>query len=227
MSTIDSNKSVYEGLGLSQSSQSSRTKNDNELGQDAFMELMMAQLKNQNPLEPMENGEFLAQMAQFSTASGIEDMQSSMDSFISSFNSSQALQASSLVGRQVMLESNTAQLTADGTVEGSAALPVSTNAMRIAIHDPAGQLVRTIDMGQQSSGDVRFSWDGMTDSGQPAPAGNYVITAEAAIDGQVQALNSSVIASVESVTLGQGGRDVSLSVAGQGEVSMSRISKIM
>lgn len=227
MSTINTNNSVYENLGLSQTSQSGQTQNSNELGQDAFMELMLAQLKNQNPLEPMENGDFLAQMAQFSTASGIDEMNASMQQLASSFNSNQALQASSLVGRQVLLASDSAQLDAGGNVEGAAYLPVSTDSMRVSIYDSSGQVVRTIDYGQQSSGIVDFNWDGMTDDGAQAPAGDYTIKAEANIDGQAQALGTAVVATVESVVLGQGGRDVTLNVAGQGGVPMSSISKIM
>lgn len=228
MSSIETNSSVYDSLGLSQSSsQTAQSSNSNELGQDAFMELMIAQLKNQNPLEPMENGEFLAQMAQFSTASGVGELKDSFDNFTSSFNSNQALQASSLVGREVQVPSNTALLTADGSVNGTVDLPVSSPSLRISIVDQSGQTVRTIDMGQQSSGEVAFSWDGTDDSGTRVDEGNYYIAAEALLEGQTYALDTSVIAPVESVTLGQGGSNVSLSVAGQGNIPMSSVRKIM
>jgi len=227
MSSIETNKSVYDGLGLSQGQQSTQGANKNELGQDAFMQLMLAQLKNQNPLDPMDNGDFLAQMAQFSTASGVGELKNSFDNFSSGFNSTQALQASSLVGRKVLVEGNTAQLPASGGIEGTANLPVSSNDVRLAVQNAGGQIVRTIDLGRQSAGEMNFTWDGMDGNGNRAPVGNYVITAEALIDGKAQALRTSVVAPVESVTLGQGGRDISLSVAGQGEVPMSSVSKIM
>jgi flagellar basal-body rod modification protein FlgD len=227
MSSIESNSGVYDTLGLSQSSQSTQGAKKNELGQDAFMQLMIAQLKNQNPLEPMDNGQFLTQMAQFTTASGMGELKDSFNTFASGFNSNQALQASSLVGRQVLVAGDTARLEASGGVEGSASLPVSTMNMQITIRNAGGQVMRTIDMGQQQAGEVNYSWDGLDGNGNRAPVGNYLITAEAAIDGKMQALNTSVVAPVESVTLGQGGRDISLSVAGMGEVPMSSVSKIM
>ncbi|MGM0594028.1 MAG: flagellar hook assembly protein FlgD [Pseudomonadota bacterium] len=226
MSSIESNKNVYDSLGLSQQPKSKQQGGD-ELGQDAFMELMLTQLKNQNPLEPMENGDFLAQMAQFSSASGIGELKDAFDDFATGFNSSQALQASSLVGREVILQSGKAQLSASGGVAATADLPVSTTAMHVTVSDPAGQVVRTMNFGQQGAGEVDISWDGMTDSGVRAVPGDYVIRAEAAIDGEMQSLDTSVAAAVESVTLGQGGRDVTLNVAGQGDVPMSSIRKIM
>lgn len=227
MSSIETNSSVYDSLGVSQATQSTQSSNSNELGQDAFMELMIAQLQNQNPLEPMENGEFLAQMAQFSTASGMGELKASFDNFSNSFNSTQALQASSLVGRQVQVTSDRAHLTADGNVTGMVQLPVSTSQLRISVSDANGQLVRTIDLGQQPSGEIDFTWDGTNDDGARVAAGDYRIKAEALIEGQTYAVNTSMVATVESVTLGQGGRDISLTVAGQGEVPMSSISKIM
>lgn len=227
MSSIETNKSVYDGLGLSQNQQSTQGTNKNELGQDAFMQLMLAQLKNQNPLDPMDNGDFLAQMAQFSTASGVGELKNSFDNFSSGFNSTQALQASSLVGRKVLVEGNTAQLQASGGIEGTASLPVSSNDVLLTVQNAGGQIVRTINLGQQPAGEMNFAWDGRDSNGNRAPVGNYVVSAEAAIDGKMQALKTSVVAPVESVTLGQGGKDISLSVAGQGDVPMSSISKIM
>jgi flagellar basal-body rod modification protein FlgD len=106
-------------------------------------------------------------------------------------------------------------------------LPASTTDVRISIQSAGGQVLRTFDLGQQQAGEVAYSWDGMDGNGNRAPVGNYKITAEAMIDGKMQALSTSVVAPVMSVTLGQGGRDISLTVAGMGDVPMSSVSKIM
>ncbi len=225
MATIDpSSANIYDSLGLS--SRKENAKQSDGL-QDQFMTLMLTQMKNQDPLEPMENGEFLAQLAQFNTVSGIQELQKSFSDFASSMQGNQALQASTMVGRNVQLRSNTAQITSGETVNGSAELFASTTSLRVTIQDSVGQVVRTMDMGQRAAGEVSFQWDGRTDSGVPAASGKYYIVAEAAIDGQMQALTTNVEARVESVTLGQVGSEISLNVVGQGAVAMSRINKIM
>ena len=225
MSTIDTTGSnPYEALGLT--SRKSTVKEGDGL-QDQFMTLMLTQMKNQDPLKPMENGEFLAQLAQFNTVSGINELQKSFTDFASSMQGNQALQASTLVGRSVLVDGNTVQLSPQGGAEGSAELPFSTSSTRLLIHDAGGQLVRSMDFGGQAAGTMNFSWDGMDGSGNRAPPGNYSITAEAAIDGQMQALHTKVVGAVESVTLGQGGREISLNVAGMGEIALSRVNQIM
>ena len=225
MSTIDPTSSnPYEALGLA--SRKSTEKEGDGL-QDQFMTLMLTQMKNQDPLKPMENGEFLAQLAQFNTVSGINELQQSFSDFASSMQGNQALQASTLVGRSVLVDGSNVQLQAQGGAEGTADLPVSTLSTRILIHDSSGQLVRSMDLGQQAAGAINFAWDGMDGSGNRALPGNYSVTAEAGIDGQMQALNTKVVAAVESVTLGQGGREISLNVAGVGEIALSRVNQIM
>lgn len=225
MSTINTNSSIYDSLGVSQQNQSA-TGSSNELGQDAFMKLMIAQMQNQDPLSPMENGQFIAQLAQFQSVSGINALSSTFSEFASSMQSNQALQASALIGRQVLVDSNTAALADTGSINGATILPASTTNMNVYVYDSTGQLVRTINMGQQSSGEVEFSWDGMDDSGNRLPAGQYDFKVEAMADGENYELATAIYASVESVVLG-GSNGITLNVNGQGEVPMSIVSKIM
>ncbi len=225
MSTINTNSSIYDNLGLSQTPQTS-TNSNNELGQDAFMRLMLAQMQNQDPLSPMENGQFIAQLAQFQSVSGINDLSTSFSDFVTSMQSNQALQASALVGRQVLVDSNTAALSDTGAVNGAAILPASTTNMNVYVYDSSGQLVRTINMGEQSAGEIEFSWDGMDGSGNRLPAGQYDFKVEAAYEGENYELASAFYSTVESVVLG-GGNGITLNVTGQGEVPMSIVSKIM
>lgn len=225
MTTINTNSSVYDSLGLSQNTQPS-TGSSNELGQDAFMRLMLAQMQNQDPLSPMENGQFIAQLAQFQSVSGINDLSNSFSDFVTSMQSNQALQASALVGRQVLVDSNTAALGDSGAVNGAAVLPASTTNMNVYVYDSSGQLVRTINMGEQSAGEIEFSWDGNADDGSRLPAGQYDFKVEAAYEGENYELATAFYATVESVVLG-GGNGITLNVTGQGEVPMSIVSKIM
>ncbi len=224
MSTIDTSSALYQSLGLTGSSQSVNEETDTQAD---FMELLIAQLENQDPLEPMENGEFLAQLAQFETASGIEQLNTTASSLISSITSNQALQASLLVGRDVLVEGNTGGLGETGGMSGAADLKSSTSSLQVNIYDTAGQVVRTINLGQRAAGQVDFTWDGITNSGNRAAAGSYVISAEAEINDEMQSLKTYIAAPVDSVTLGQGGGEATLSVSGVGEVPMSKIRQIM
>lgn len=171
-----------------------------ELGQDEFLELMMAQLKHQDPMEPMENGDFLGQMAQFSTVTGIEDMQKSLDTMTSTFASQQTLESTQLVGHEVLVENNLMSLDSEGDTGGSFELEASSGDVKMDISDGSGKVIRQISLGEFSSGRHDFTWDGMNDAGERMAAGNYTVSINAA-DGETftaaTVLTSRVIDSVE------------------------------
>lgn len=218
---------AFESLGVSSSNLQKRSAKSDKLGQEEFLELMLAQLRNQNPLKPMENGEFLGQMAQFGTVSGIQDLQASFNQLADALQSNQALQASALVGRSVLTPGGRGVLEQGGEVAGVVDLPASTTALTINVKDNTGQLVRRLEMGPQAAGTVQFKWDGMTDDGQAAPPGVYQVSADAVLDGTVTAVETRVAAKVESVSIGRGGQGVVLNVAGLGAVPLSEITQIM
>ncbi|EXF45442.1 flagellar basal body rod modification protein [Pseudomonas sp. BAY1663] len=144
----------------------------NDLGKNEFLELLVAQLNNQNPLEPQENGEFIAQLAQFSTVEGVEKLNTSMESILSGYQSSQALQASSLVGRKVIVPTDKAVVDTSETFKASLVLPVSSNNVYVNVYDDTGAVVSRVNLGQQEAGNVSFMWDGKDSSGntlRPAP----------------------------------------------------------
>ena len=115
-----------------------------ELGQTEFLELMTAQLENQDPFKPLENGDFLAQIAQFSTVSGIGDLQKSFDKLSTSLVSNQALQAANLVGHKVLAPTGTVGLTQGGSVKGSIELPAASSQVTINVLDRSGQTIREL-----------------------------------------------------------------------------------
>ena len=173
---------------------------NNDLGQTEFLELMMAQLEFQDPMKPMDNGEFLGQMAQFSTVTGIEGMQKSIDELSATYSSSQTLQSTQLVGQEVLIENNSLKLLEKGNASGSFELDVSSGEVQLDVLNSAGTIVRQMSMGQFPAGRHSFSWDGTNEAGQRAPEGDYTmsITAEQG-DGTISArvLTSRVIDSVE------------------------------
>lgn len=225
MTEIDNN-SIYSQLGLSRTSETSDQAND-ELGQTEFLELMTAQLKYQDPLKPMENGDFLGQMAQFGTVSGINELNTTFSSMSASFQSNQALQASTLVGRRVMVPSDMGVLVDDAPLQGAIELEQTASDLIVTVTNAAGQLVHRRDMGLQQSGMIEFSWDGLDNDGNRLPAGNYQIEAEAHQGSLVSAAPTFTVVDVESVTLGIGGQDLTLSVSGLGDIDMGQVRKIL
>src|ERR1700739_2188785 len=117
------------------------------LGKDAFLQLLVTQLKNQNPLDPQDNSAFVAQLAQFSSLEGITTLNSTVSSLAGNYNSSQALQASSLVGRNVIVQTNSVQLDDPSKgMTGSVTVPSSIAGGTVSITDSSGTVVRTIDL---------------------------------------------------------------------------------
>ncbi|MBV1952208.1 MAG: flagellar hook assembly protein FlgD [Cycloclasticus sp.] len=220
--------SVLQNLGLSNPAQTSSTSNETgDLGQGDFLELMVAQLNNQDPMEPMDNGEFLGQIAQFSAVEGIGDLQTSFADFASSLSNDQALQAANLIGRQVTVPLQAGLLNSGGSIEGELTLPASSPDVSINITDQSGQLIKTLSLGSQAAGPVPFSWDGKRTDGSLADPGVYNIESLARIDGQNFELDTQLQATVESVTLGGLGKGLQLNLSGLGDVAFSNVSRIL
>ena len=198
-----------------------------ELGKNEFLELLVAQLNNQDPLSPQENGEFIAQLAQFSTVEGIEKMNSTMDAMATSFQSSQALQASSMVGRTVVIPSERAMVDTETGFTGQLVLPSGSPAVSVNVYDDAGSLVAGIALGAQETGIHEFGWDGLDSSGNPLPPGKYRFEAQASIDGEPVQLATLLPANVDSVSLGVGkGGEMVLNLAGLGSIGLSDVFTI-
>jgi len=226
MAKINPDSPLIDQLSI-QKKQAEEAKKRDTLGQKDFLDLMIAQFENQSPSKPMENGDFLAQMAQFSMVSGIQDMQKSFNELSNSLVSNQALQASSLVGRQVLVPSDVLMLTEQGSMSGAVELTESTDNLVISIQDEAGQLVKRLSMGSQAPGMVKFDWDGAAENGEALPAGKYSIAAEAnTANGQI-ILQPLVVAPVESVSLGRAGQSMTLNIGGLGSVGMSAVREIL
>jgi len=231
MSTIDNN--YLQGLGLNTDTTASAS--NNSLGQSDFLELLVAQLQNQDPMKPMENGEFLGQMAQFSTVSGIQDLQASFTQLASALSSNQALQASSLVGRTVLMQPppNANGLTESvlgegGVIGGAVDVPASSESLTIDIFDQNGQLVKRIRQdGGVEAGMAYFAWDGTTDSGEVAPPGRYQISASTSSGNSSVGANVLIADTVASVTMGGPGEGITLNLATMGDIELSDIKQIM
>jgi len=197
------------------------------LGGTNFLTLMLAQLKNQDPTSPVDSNQFLNQLASLSTVQGITQLNTSFGSLSSSLVSSQALQASSLLGHQALVSSKTANLAANGSVSGAVDVPQTTSLAVVNISDGSGALVRQINLGAQSTGLANFSWDGKLQDGSQAPAGQYTLSAQfAGATSGATAAATYVNGVVQSVTMGAGQTGLTLNVSGLGSVPFSGVKQI-
>jgi len=202
------------------------SRND-ELGQSDFLTLMITQFKNQDPFKPMENGEFLGQLAQFSTVSGIESLNNSFAGLSNSISGEQALQAANLVGHSVLAVTDVGYLSEGGQINGVVELDSSATAVQIDIKDESGELLRTVSLGEQQAGVVNFSWDGLDSKGEPVSPGQYQISARVVRGTQVESAATALEARIESVTLGQFGGEMQLNLTGGGALSLAQVYQII
>ncbi len=218
-------KSIGQGAEALSINKSKESAGNNNLGQNEFLELMVAQLNNQDPTKPVDNADFLSQLAQFGTVNGITELQNSFSTLSSSLQSNQALQASTLVGREVLVPANTIDIKAGGAVEGAVELSSSTSELNLLIKNSSGQVVKELKLGTQSEGSVNFKWSGLDESDKAVPAGKYSISAEASIDGENKLVTTQLKAKVDSVTL-SGASGPLLNLAGIGSIGIDKVKQV-
>lgn len=198
-----------------------------DLGQEDFLELMVAQLENQDPTKPMDNFEFLSQIAQFGTVEGISNIEQGFAELTRVLYANQSLQAASLVGSKVVTQSNLGQLPAEGTLDATINLPASAQQVQVFVQDATGRLVYTRSLGSAPAGGLDFQWDGTTDDGGIAVPGEYRVSAEAVTGGQVQAMTVHTHSLVDSVTIDQNGAGVLLNLAGGNQVTVGEVRRFL
>ncbi len=196
------------------------------LGENDFLTMMMAQLKNQDPLNPMDNTQFVAQLAQFSQVQGIQNMNTTMTSLSQSMTSNQALQASSLIGKQVYVPSASTSYSGQGGLTGQYVLPQASSGVDVTISDSSGSVIKNIPLGSQAAGTNNFSWDGTNNQGVAVPAGTYSVAVSAPVGGKTTQLSTNLPASVNSVSFSGSGGAVQLNLQGMGSVPLTSVTQI-
>jgi flagellar basal-body rod modification protein FlgD len=201
-------------------------KKDQTLGIESFLTLMTAQLRNQDPLKPLEGTEFISQLATFGTVSGIQAMQTSMETLAASLRSTQTLNGATMVGRDILASTYTFQHTEGGTINGQVDVPVGTTALQVRITDSTGSVVREIQL-DTTAGTQTFTWDGLRTDGTLAESDEYDIEAIATVRGQTGSLEVLMAGRVSSISIDPTGTNLTLNTAALGPVAMADVRRVM
>jgi len=197
-----------------------------ELGQSDFLALLTTQLANQDPLSPTDSKEFISQMSQFASVDSLQSLVTKFDDLSVSLTSNQALQASSLVGRHVLIPSSVGHVADDSGMSGQLNLPSRVNNLRFEIHDASGQLVRRIDVGDREAGDIEFFWDGRNEAGDFLGEGQYEVAAFGVVGGETEQIPTSIRAQVHSVNLGGANGGIFLNLTGLGQINFNDVKEV-
>ncbi len=220
MSTVQdaSNVSSLFGAGATGAAKSGSKETE-----DRFLTLLVAQMKNQDPLNPLDNAQVTSQLAQLSTVQGIENMNSSLAALASSMGANQMAQAANLIGRAVLVPGDSIS---PAEMEDVIGFDLSRPADKVTVDilDAAGSVVRSLDLGPREDGINVLAWDGLTGNGSEAPDGAYRFTINAVQGGQQVSSTALHLGLVNSVS--QGSTGVQLNLLGNDRVSYAEIRQI-
>jgi flagellar basal-body rod modification protein FlgD len=192
--------------------------------QDRFLTLLVTQLQNQDPLNPMDNSQVTSQMAQLSTVSGINQLNATVQALSASMTSSQSLQATTMIGHAVLVPGNQIVM-AKGSSNAAVELSQPADKLTVTISDAKGNVVRTLQVGAQKAGIVDFQWDGKDDSGTTLADGTYTYTASATLGSSTSTPTTLTYGMVNSVSLTSGGAQIN--VGNLGDVALDEVRRIL
>ncbi|MBW8185142.1 flagellar hook assembly protein FlgD [Shewanella sp. NR704-98] len=198
--------------------------NNQELTQEDFFSLLSQQLSMQDPFKPVDNDQMIAQMASFSTVDGINNLNDEIVNLNTVMTSSQALQASGLVGQKVLIPSDTGHVSAEGReLKGIISTPEAIESITVRVEDEKGQLIKSFTVDGSAGGNVDVAWDGLDKNGEPVADGNYSIKASGKVDGKSEDLAVSTYAHVTSVSLGTASTGAILNLRGVGGIKIGDV----
>jgi flagellar basal-body rod modification protein FlgD len=201
-----------------------------ELNQEDFLTLMITQLKNQDPMKPLDPSQYVGQLAQFSQVSGLAEMNKQITGLTESLRGNQVLDGAALIGRTVVAEGNKIYLPpVDGEnprgPHGLIDVPAGASSVQLVVKDSSGAQVKTVAL-ETKKGPQAFSWDGTTNTGAAAAAGGYKIEVIAKVGNENISLKTSVAANVGSVALDPNTGALVLDTDALGELDMSDVERV-
>jgi flagellar basal-body rod modification protein FlgD len=203
--------------------QSGAVAQKNVLGKDDFLKLLIAQLSNQDPLQPVDNQAFIGQLAQFSSLEQLQGVSSRLDTLLQTIGSSNQTSTASMVGRSVTYDTDGVDLVA-GTPPSLQANLEAAGSVTAVIQDSSGRAVRTIETGAHAAGSFDLGWDGRDGNDNALPSGRYTVTLSAtASDGSAVTVGAQSRGVVKGVSLAGGATQL---MVGSSLVNMSDVVQI-
>ena len=192
--------------------------------EDRFLKLLVAQMRNQDPLNPLDNAQVTSQMAQLSTVTGINQLNTLVQGLTSSLAQSQSMQATNMIGRGVLTDGS-AMILNQGSALAGFELASPADHVLVSVKDGAGQVIHTADLGAQAAGVNVFQWDGVRDDGTTSANGVYSFDVQATSNGNPVTATKLSYGTVASVTMGT--NSVQLNLLNLGAVDLSQIKQVM
>lgn len=218
---------TMNGTGSASSATSSTASSTTGAGlQSTFLQLLVTQLQNQDPTNPMDSSQMTSQLAQINTVTGISQLNTSLSSLATQLNAGQTSQAALLIGSSVLAPGNSITVASGKSNEFGVQLGAAASDMKVNVINSAGQIVNTIDLGAQPAGTVPVSWTPVDSSGNALPAGTYTITATGTVNGAAGTGTTLTPGTVESVVQGTGGAP-SLVLSNGNTVALTSVAAVL
>jgi flagellar basal-body rod modification protein FlgD len=213
--------------GTSSSSSSSSTSGTSASDlQTTFLQLLVAQLQNQDPTNPMDSSQMTSQLAQINTVSGISQLNTSLSALSTQLSAGQNAQAALLIGSTVLAPGSTVAVASGAAPEIGVQLATAASDVKLTITNSSGQVVNTVDLGAKSAGTTPISWTPQDSSGNTLPDGNYTITATSTVNGQPSTATALVASQVQAV-IQQTSGGAGLALANGSTVPLSSVAGIL
>lgn len=225
MTTVDNTNSALDGMYWDKTKKVP-DKNNGALTQSDFFALLTQQLAFQDPTKPVENDQMIAQMTNFTMADGITKLNDNFSSLAQSMTSNQALQASSLVGRSVLTQSEQLVFNGETLSRGQVNLESPASSMKVIITKPNGELVNSFTVDNPKLGKNEFVWDGTDSAGETVDIGTYKISVEVSANGKTESVPANVYTPVTSVSMGNNGTGITLNLLGLGTVKLADVLEV-
>jgi len=194
--------------------------------QQTFLQLLVAQLQNQDPTDPMDSSQMTSQLAQINTVSGIQQLNTSLTSLSTQLSAGQNAQAALLIGSTVLAPSSTVSVSDGAATAIGVTLPSAASDVTLTITDSTGKVVNTVDLGAQSAGNVPLTWTPKDAQGNALPDGNYTIAATATVDGKSSSATTLAASQVQSVVQ-QANGSAGLALSNGNTVPLSSVAAIL
>ena len=224
MSAVDATSSASSAQSLSSSNSASATKKAED-AQDRFLKLLVTQMKNQDPLSPLDNAQVTSQLAQLSTVEGIDKLNTTVAGLQTSYQNSQALQSASLIGRGVLAPGKSVDLTGGKAIFGVEMTEPADN-VKVIIRDAGKRALHTVDLGPKDSGTTPLAWDGKDNTGNQVADGKYTLEVVATRGGK-DVSGASTLSFGEVGSVSSSAQGVKLNVIGQGSIDLATVRQIL